>query len=1063
MKSKRFYVILALIAACVITLGIIIISHWAEDIPYETASAAEFTATISDERGVDVNSAFNLAFPTKVSSASVMEALTVEPNISVGVHQGSGKNEVLVAPAEPLEEGTIYTFTLTAEDKDLSWAFQTASAPHIASVFPVDKSVGVDNGSSIDIVFDQTLDLDMANLAEYISVEPQVDGEWTQNGRVLTFDPDGYLDRGTVYAVSIKGVPIAGDGLIFDEEYSFAFETEYESMPDWHIDSEYSYAPGNAPVFTFTGDLHSVSATLYSFPDAASYASAMNDMLNSAPSWSVAYTHPNGVDVSEARRRSTYYLGASESRLSMYNSPGPGYYLLRCRNNGFSQDLMFCVTDIDSWATADSNKALLWMHDHYNWEPLVTTITDAEGNELGHTAANGATAIDLKRSCALIATDENTGSCVVVPCRLTEPENESVYSNYRYLYLDRSNYSINDTLNFWGVVKPRDGSDLQYERVSVYVYSCNLDQVVYKDYADLKDNVFSGSLIIPSMLDGEYSLQIWQSGQLLTEQYFTIGGGANTPAEAGEFAANGGSYNMGSTYTITCSDPAEDYLFFESEGSIGAYSAGTSAEYSAKFSPKNYLASYLTCICYGNGHYHDTKPYILRSTLNDRRLKLSVEGSLQEGSSGASGDIDISVIASDNLPTAASVAVSVVSCSGVPNIDTFQSVFEDVPAYYTRDASTPGEREQGKPLFFAVVESDDDGQAICHYQLPEFSGKCWLIIQAIDGVNMQTGSLVMEFGEGNGSSSGQEGDQQAPVEYESTDYELEQLTEGASLAENSILAVFGSEERMRMLSVLFDSVCGYNDSENADAAFAYAHARQLLLDYGGEQIAPVAGKPIDLSIYQKDNGGIGDLEKDADLSVSVAALAAAPENIDYLALMAYYDSFINTAAGRDQMIRALAGKALYKQAVLNDVKLLLARKDLGYAEYLWLLWAEYACGDKVPACRSFASWLEQAENSELPGEACALAAVLCALTGNGNAMEWLDKAGDGYMLERVIVARAMLPRILQDESGFDYTSEGATENAFMKDISDKLLLYASPDTSFSNIRGDVWYLDIYGK
>lgn len=73
------------------------------------------------------------------------------------------------------------------------------------------------------------------------------------------------------------------------------------------------------------------------------------------------------------------------------------------------------------------------------------------------------------------------------------------------------------------MVEPRDGSDLEYERVSVYIYAESYDTYVYRDYAQLSNGIFSGTILLPTLLDGHYRLEISQSGNTLISQEFIIG------------------------------------------------------------------------------------------------------------------------------------------------------------------------------------------------------------------------------------------------------------------------------------------------------------------------------------------------------------------------------------------------------------------------------------------------------------------------------------------------------------------------------------------------------------
>ena len=93
--------------------------NWVKPIPDDAVANAQFSAIIEDERrSRDYGFLLSASrFDTEISAASVLRALTISPEIEIGVHQGTSKNEVLIAPASPLDPGTIYTFELRCENQ----------------------------------------------------------------------------------------------------------------------------------------------------------------------------------------------------------------------------------------------------------------------------------------------------------------------------------------------------------------------------------------------------------------------------------------------------------------------------------------------------------------------------------------------------------------------------------------------------------------------------------------------------------------------------------------------------------------------------------------------------------------------------------------------------------------------------------------------------------------------------------------------------------------------------------------------------------------------------------
>lgn len=1083
MKKKRFYIIWASIAALILGTGIFVVANWVKEIPYDTVANADFSATIADQAGVDINTTFKMLFDTDVSSASVRKYLTVEPEISLGVHQGNSKNEVLIVPVEPLAEGQVYKFTITTENKKLTWAIQTKNQLNIVDTEPADRATDVSLYSAIELKLNQMTNVDLEQINDYISISPEITGSWQQNGRCLYFQPAIPLAEHTVYRISVKeGLPLSDSDLTLASGMELAFETTGKNWPSWRLTGNDSYLANEYPQFilenTAQEDTAVFEADLYRFTDAQSYAASLNSALNNNPSWSQRCLYSAVNSTSGASLVKTFSLVAENGIITLPEKPGAGYYLLRCSKDGYSCDTFFCVSAISAWTTNDGKNTLMWLHDTTDDQPISSAIiSDANDQQTAITDENGVTVFPAAEEGIYYIDSPDIEDPLIIPVKAGTACNTESYDNYRYLYLDNSSYESDGTVNFWGIVKPKDGSELAYGRVSVYIISASLEKEVYKDFAPLKNNVFSGSISLPDLMDGEYTLQISQSGQILIEQSFSVGADnfttaplTNSPAASRQLRLDSSSYTIGSGYLAQCDIPAEDYLFLESDCGIGKYNTSTERDYLASFSPENHLNNYLTCICYSRGHYTATDPQLIQRDCEEYRLEVTASSNsrLKDDISGDSGTLNITVTDASGLPAQSSLAVSMLLAEDKPDVNTFSAIFEDAPPYYAGE-NTQTNSAFRNSLMFTVLRTDEKGQASCDYQLPSFSGTCWLVIQAIDGADMRSGSLTVKYGEGYGSTV-TEDEQQIPAEEAGQtvmSVSLQKLTNDTVIPANKIISIFGSQDRLQVISVLINTVLeNSGDNITAAQAFAYSHGRQLLLDYGGEQMAVIAGAPIDLAAYQQTDGGIGN-DGTSDLSLGLKAIATAPSNIDYAALISYFDSCLTSRQSRLGKIMALTGSAIYGEPVLNDVNIMLQSADLSDLEYLWLLWADYACGNRLRATKAFDQW--SAENRELSADETALAGILCALTRHDCDNDHMLNAGQilaspllssGYELDKVLIARLLLPQLLQDKTSFSYTCGTENKQVEMYGINDYLIPSAECDISFSDISGDVWLLTV---
>ena len=199
------------------------------------------------------------------------------------------------------------------------------------------------------------------------------------------------------------------------------------------------------------------------------------------------------------------------------------------------------------------------------------------------------------------------------------------------------------------------------------------------------------------------------------------------------------------------------------------------------------------------------------------------------------------------------------------------------------------------------------------------------------------------------------------------------------------------------------------------------------------------------------------------MPISVKAVAAAPNNIDYYALVAYYNNFLENHSLQTEKAMALTGMALYGNPVLNDIRIMLSSENLSTEEYLWLIWGLYVSGDRQDAIAALDNLLYQTD--DLDAQDAVLASVVCSLCGRENALELLNIAVDAGIdtsLEQVLVARVLLPQILQPESSFSYNIGGELHNAQMQGFNDFILnINNAEEITFDNINGNIYYLDIY--
>ena len=169
--------VVALLAVVAVSAALIL--HWVRNISEDDIAGAVMEASDIDAGGVAVNSSFVLNFDDAVGSAAVRRCLEVEPEIELGLHQGASRQQVLVVPAQPLDEATLYTFKLSLDDAGMCWAFQTSADVKVVSFTPDDRSSLQPDGQ-ISFTLDRLLYADLGRISDYFSITPEIGGSFEQ-------------------------------------------------------------------------------------------------------------------------------------------------------------------------------------------------------------------------------------------------------------------------------------------------------------------------------------------------------------------------------------------------------------------------------------------------------------------------------------------------------------------------------------------------------------------------------------------------------------------------------------------------------------------------------------------------------------------------------------------------------------------------------------------------------------------------------------------------------------------------------------------------------------------
>lgn len=544
-NSKRF---LALTLVVIMLLAVFISKYTQNTSTMTSALAAEIIMepTKQDSAGTDLDTEFVLTAKSPLDPKFIRENLKVEPTVDFTVKKdGKDKQKVLVLPREPLEPQKVYQFTLSSEKEvPLKWAFQTKGVFKVVSTLPRDQSTGVPIDTGIEITFSH---LNFEKLPEFFSISPRVEGSFEMHKKTAVFVPRNLMPD-TIYTITVKrGLPLADSSQVLEEDFVFQFETEGSATPKSNLsfDRDISeFALGNSPFFKF--NYYSweneplpkeANVTVYNYKQAQDYINALEERQK-LPYWAYRSRQKYREDTSKLKSTANFSVPIREfdyTKFIEFPEPLPaGYYLAETKIQNTTQQVWFQVTDLSLYSAVDKDNTYIWVNDLSTGSPVSrakiqlrgsskSTVTDDTGLAQLTTPQENSSGI-----YGLISKDNQEAVVAIAPWYQWDPEGEAqreFATNYwKYLYLDRSLYKPNDTVNFWGLIKPRADKIKPVDELTVILSSGGWrdDPVIESKKVKLNDFTFTDDIKLPNLSPGYYYLEVKAGDYRITSQGFEV-------------------------------------------------------------------------------------------------------------------------------------------------------------------------------------------------------------------------------------------------------------------------------------------------------------------------------------------------------------------------------------------------------------------------------------------------------------------------------------------------------------------------------------------------------------
>lgn len=529
---------------------------------YSGDASITLTPLAFDKTGIDLLSDFKLVSDRSLQEDAVNASLRVSPSQNYSIRALSEK-EYLVHFDQPLVPDSIYTFEYTgdSEESKHAWAFQTKKAFRVVKTLPRNRTTYIPLNSGIEITFshDKVKDID-----QYFEISPKVSGRFEWHKKTLVFVPEK-LSPGTIYTVTLKkGLGIEGSEDVLEEDVTFSFQTEPETQKDQynylHFSSQlYSLTAKTAPVLQVYTDEATiekeVGIELYRYSSEEAFIQRIKENSN-LPFWAVYDSTNKEVDTSELEQVSSFKTKVVRNAGDYWNPTlvcfpealPEGYYLVKCTSKEFTEYTHLQINNASVYILAGTNQTLAWVNDSVSGKPIEGSVIKVDGQPLeARTNAEGIAVIDKP-----LVWPENARYAYIQVMREGKPsfwalvENNGSYIPYQdydyygfygdrqddywtYMYMDKGIYLPSDTVNLWGVLKPRTPSEVN-EKVSLELFSYNyffesspdLSSIAVWDAELSPAGTFESSLKLPNLNPGYYNIRLMLNGKAVMQRSFHV-------------------------------------------------------------------------------------------------------------------------------------------------------------------------------------------------------------------------------------------------------------------------------------------------------------------------------------------------------------------------------------------------------------------------------------------------------------------------------------------------------------------------------------------------------------
>lgn len=525
----------------------------------DTETSLKITALDSDSLGVSPTSTFRLVFNKAPAEKDLAASLSVEPSLPFQLKKVSA-GEYNMAFEKPLNNDSIYRFIFSGKNTGIeqSWAFQTKRSVNVLRTLPRDKGVQVPVNSGIEITFSHE---NIENADKFFEISPKTGGRFELHKKTLVFVPDK-LEENTIYTITVKkGIGVTGSNDTLQNDYTFRFQTAVPAQDGASksyfsfSDTLFSFTPESVPALQVYTDNSlrdtEVQVELFNYPDADSFLKDLKS-ISSTPNWVVWQNNAAMYDETKLAKSASVKARVITQQnvywetnyILLPSSLSEGYYLAMVNVYGKKYYAQLQVNNASVYIMTTEDKTMAWLNDSATGKPLsgAELLLDGGAGSV-KSDENGLAVLNVQLPSSSDISDlyflVKPSSGISFVAQVRNSIYYPYYSNYynsdtindywTYLYLDKGIYLPDDTVNVWGVIKPRDGSSSAAEAVLELIrhdYSMNGDSsisVLTSQNVKISPNgTITGNLKLSNFNPGSYEVRVKVKENILLTHYLQV-------------------------------------------------------------------------------------------------------------------------------------------------------------------------------------------------------------------------------------------------------------------------------------------------------------------------------------------------------------------------------------------------------------------------------------------------------------------------------------------------------------------------------------------------------------